>query len=393
VRLLVLLTDLFDSFGGIQTFNRCLVKALDEIARKNGWKITLLVLNDTRRNHNAHRYFDSQTTKYRPFNGRRARFVAATLRESRTASLAIIGHVHFTPLCLAISLLGRSIRILVVVYGTEVWKRLPILQRRGLARADEILSISAYTRDRMTIHNNLDPGRFEILPCCLDPFYGYGTGIKSREELSLPAGRMILSVARLEASEQKGIDHVIKALPKVMQSVPDVFLVVLGDGSDRPRLERLASIEGVRKRVIFAGMVSDENLHAYYRACDVFALPSLLEGFGIVFLEAMYVGKPCIGVRAGAVPEVIEDQQTGIIADPSNTEAIAEAIARLLTDEALAQAMADAGKKRVDQSFSFRVFRERVEAQVLRAGEERTPTDYTSTLRRDLIRDENSAVR
>lgn len=373
MRLLVLLTDLLDSVGGIQTFGRCLVKALDEIARKNGWKITLLVLNDSLRHRDAHRYFDSHTTDYRPFDGNKTQFIGAALRESRTASLAIIGHVHFTPLCLALPFLKPSIRILVVVYGMEVWKRLTLLQRSGLTRAAKILSISNYTAERMMAHNNLDRGRFDILPCSLDPYYGTAAQSKSRTALSLPAGKMILSVARLDPSEQKGIDHVIETLPMVLREVPNAFFVVLGDGPDRPRLEQLANRKGMCRHIIFAGRVQDEVLQAYYEACDVFVLPSLLEGFGIVFLEAMHRGKPCVGVRAGAVPEVIIDHETGLVTEPGDREALAKALVRLLSDESLAKAMAEAGKDRVDRNFSYRIFQERVEAKLRRAIGPRVP--------------------
>ena len=111
---------------------------------------------------------------------------------------------------------------------------------------------------------------------------------------------MILTVARLDARERyKGVDQLIEAMPAVLQTVPAARLRIVGTGSDLPRLKELAARLGVADSVEFAGFVDDEHLRAAYRDCALFALTSSGEGFGIVFLEAMAHGKPCLGARAG----------------------------------------------------------------------------------------------
>jgi glycosyltransferase involved in cell wall biosynthesis len=365
MRVLVLLTDLFDAVGGIQTFSRCLVKALDEIAERRGWTITLLVLNDRLHSQGDQRYFDPKRTGYHPCGRNKASFAISAVRHSVLASFVIIGHVNFVPLAVLVKSLKPHIHLALIVYGLEVWKRLTIMQRLGLQRTDRIWSISLYTRDQMVTLNRLDRMKFSILPCSLDPYYGVDCAIKTKERLTLPHGKMILSVARLEASEKKGIDLVLEALPKVAGEVPGIFFVVVGEGSDRERLEHQARTLGVHQRVIFTGRLPAGLLESYYAACDVFVLPSLLEGFGIVFLEAMYQRKPCVGVRAGAVPEVIEDQVTGLVTDPGDAQALAKALVRLLSNQSLASAMAKAGNDRLHRRFSFRHFSDRVEANLL----------------------------
>lgn len=362
MRVVVLLTDLFDATGGIQTFNRAFVKALDEIAKERGWKVTLLVLNDRGGNNIAHRYFDPDRTQYRPFGRRKSNFVASTLRESLNASIIILGHINFSPLATGLRLLNPRIEIFLAVYGIDVWRRLSVLQRLGVKQVNRILSISASTRDQMASRNGLSGKLFDILPCTLEPYYGNGSVSKSREELQLPKGKMILSVSRLDASERnKGIDKVIEAMPLVLKQVPDAFYAVVGDGKDRRRLEDTASEVGVQDKVIFAGRVTDKLLPAYYQAGDVFVLPSLNEGFGIVFLEAMYYAKPCIGARTGGIPEVIEDGKTGFLVEPGDTQALADNLIRFLKDDNLRHAMGEAGKDRLEGEFSFERFRGRLE--------------------------------
>jgi len=362
MKILVLLTDLFDAVGGIQTFNRALVKALDEIAEERGWKMTVLVLNDRGGNTTANRYFNPERTQYLPFSRKKSSFVASTFRESLNASIIILGHVNFAPLAAGLRLLHPRLEMLLTVYGVDVWRKLSVLQLLGVKQINRILSISASTRNQMISRNGLHGKRFNILPCTLEPFYGSGIASRSREELSLPKGKMILSVSRLDASERhKRIDSVIEAMPEVLKKVPDAFYVVVGDGEDRQRLEEITRDAGVSDKVIFAGRVSDDLLPSYYQTCNAFVLPSLKEGFGIVFLEAMYYAKPCIGARAGGIPEVIEDGKTGFLTEPGDAKTLTDYFIRLLDNKTLRLAMGQAGKERLEREFSFERFRKRLE--------------------------------
>jgi glycosyltransferase involved in cell wall biosynthesis len=133
--------------------------------------------------------------------------------------------------------------------------------------------------------------------------------------MAIPANPVILTVARLDARERyKGVDHLIEAMPAVRIVVPEARLRIIGTGSDLPRLQKMATRLGAADAVDFAGFVNDDGLSAAYRECALFALPSSGEGFGIVFLEAMAHGKPCLGARAGATPEII-DSTSGVLAD------------------------------------------------------------------------------
>jgi glycosyltransferase involved in cell wall biosynthesis len=363
VKVLLGLTDLFDARGGIQTFNRSLVKALDKIAEERGWNVAVLVLNDRGDNNLADRYLNPERTQYRSFKRHKLSFAASMVREALNASIVILGHVNFASLIVGLRLLRPRLKMFLAVYGIDVSKRLSILQRYGVRRVNRILSISASTRSQMVSRNGLDDARFDIVPCTLEPLYGKDEITKSREELSLPLGKMILTVSRLEPSEHyKRIDLVIEAMPSVLKEVPNTFHVIVGDGSDRQRLEEMAENAGVRDKVYFVGHINDEMLPSYYRACDLFVLPSTREGFGIVFLEAMYCAKPCIGARAGGVPEVIQDGKTGLLAEPDETEALTERLIYLLKNDELCQEMGKAGKQRLDREFSFEMFRSRLQS-------------------------------
>ena len=168
---------------------------------------------------------------------------------------------------------------------------------------------------------------------------------------------VVLTVGRLE--EHKGIDAVIEAMPVVRRSVPRARYVVVGDGPDRARLESLVGRLGLGECVRFAGYVSEEEKYAWYDRCDVFVLASRplsdgsVEGFGIVFLEANAFGKPVIAGRSGGTADAVLDGRTGLLVDPADVGALSEALARLLTDPALARKLGASGRERVVSDMSW----------------------------------------
>jgi glycosyltransferase involved in cell wall biosynthesis len=365
MKVVALLTDLFDGIGGIQTFNRSLTKTLGEIAEERDWTVKTLVLNDTGDSTMANLYLNPARNSYTAFHRGKSAFAAATFREAATASALIFGHVNFAPLALGLRVTRPSLRTMLAIYGIDIWGKVSLLQRFGARSIDKVLSISASTRDQAVAANGLDPEKISIIPCTLDPFYGNGHSIKSRSQLSLPKGPMILTVSRLHDTERyKNIDVLISSMKSIVRELPDAFCVVVGEGPYKTTLQDLARTLDLEDNIIFAGRVPDELLPSYYHSSDIFVLPSLKEGFGIVFLEAMYYEKPCVGVRAGGIPEVIEDGKTGYLALPSDAQALADAITRLISDNELRARMGRAAKERLDHEFSSAAFKRRLESAI-----------------------------
>jgi glycosyltransferase involved in cell wall biosynthesis len=149
----------------------------------------------------------------------------------------------------------------------------------------------------------------------------------------------VLTVARLY--RRKRIDVLLRAAALLVEELPGLELRIVGDGPEVVRL-RAMSPPGV----VWLGTVSQADLAAEYRGCDLFCLPSVQEGFGIVLLEAMAAGKPIVGVRAAAAPEVAPH---ALLVQPDDPEALAHGIHRLCTDSALAAGIGEKGKELVVQ--------------------------------------------
>jgi glycosyltransferase involved in cell wall biosynthesis len=117
----------------------------------------------------------------------------------------------------------------------------------------------------------------------------------------------------------------------------------------------------VTEQVRFTGRISDAELQSYFAACDLFALPSTGEGFGIVYLEAMYHAKACVAARAGGAPEVVEDGVTGLLVEPEGLSQLSSVLISLLQDDGRRTAMGQAGRIRLEREFSGESFRRRLE--------------------------------
>lgn len=242
---------------------------------------------------------------------------------------------------------------LICLLGIEVWRPLEPARRRALFGAAARLAISHYTLARA---RETHPGlSAEILPLALEERAPTGTadrGLLDRagDGFALIAGRMA------ESEKYKGHDALLEALPRV----PEARLVVAGGGDDRPRLEAKAAALGLADRVLFTGFVSEATLVALYDRAALLAMPSRGEGFGLVYLEAMRAGRPCLAARGGAADEVIVDGETGRLVDPEDREALAAALQGLLGSPETARRMGAAGKIRWQREFGYPRFRDRL---------------------------------
>src|SRR5579864_3986942 len=373
-KVVALVTSAFGGIGGIETFNRALIGALDQLAARHNWSVEVFSLLDRGDLAAAKQYVRSQNVKVRGFAGSRVQFVFSAIRAGWDADITIVGHVNLAPLTL---IMNGSFKC-SIAHGIEVWKTLPWLKRLGVSRVNRILSVSAYTQRQMMLHNSLAEDRFCIFPNTLDPSAASQCCKLERTALGLPTGPMLLSVTRLASTESyKNIRSVIESLPVVLTHVPDSFYVIVGDGALRKTYEALARGMGLGDKVFLPGAISDELLPSYYESCDLFVLPSTKEGFGVVFLEAMYYGKACIGARAGGTPEVIRDGATGMLVNPSELATqLPEVILRLLKDPALRKTLGTNGRTHLGENFSFSSFRDRLE-EVLCSPEHRiTMSDH-----------------
>jgi phosphatidyl-myo-inositol dimannoside synthase len=319
---LLLAPELFTTDSGIPRILRLYLKALCDLTPEKG-RVRFVTLNDN----------DIDTADLRPYtnealdrwascNRSKADFIGSTLSLSTGTHLLLCGHVAQLPVALIARLLNPRLRYVLIAHGIEVWRPFTFWERMAMRRAWRIVCVSEYTRGQIMDSMRLDPSRVMVIPNALDPTL-VADGVDS---VSITTSQpVILTVSRLSASDRyKGIDHLIEAMPAILQSAPATKLRIVGRGDDRPRLQQQARDLKVDDSVEFGGYVDDQQLRHEFARCTVFALPSEKEGFGLVYLEAMAHGKPCIAANSGGAPEVLSPE-SGIVVPYGDVPAISQA--------------------------------------------------------------------
>ncbi len=202
------------------------------------------------------------------------------------------------------------------------------LEGMNARRADRVLTTSRYCRDRIARHYRVPAANIAIVP------EGIDVGEWRAALVAAPPRRdlrpTILCVAR--QYPRKHVADLIAAFALLCAHVPDARLRIVGDGPEHAALVALAQALGVAEQVVFLGGIPDPAVRHEYSHCDLFCLPSVQEGFGIVLLEAMVAGVPVVSTTAAAIPEVVQHGVTGILVPPSEPHSLAGALLLLLTD-------------------------------------------------------------
>lgn len=356
MRILLLSPEMFRADGGIARIMRLYLKALGEICGPEGHVYSLVLNDQPEPSPRLSRYSNQQLRLHLACAGRRLKFLTQAVRLARTADVLLCGHLHHLVIAQLAQVFNPRLRYFLVAHGIEVWRPFTWLEHRALRGAHRILCVSDYTRRQiMRFHPALPAERLVVVPNTLDPFFTENAGTPFPRPLF--AGPRILTVCRLTVADNyKGVDTLIEALPLVRRSYPLACLRIVGDGDDLPRLRDLAANLGVARAVEFTGPLGDEVLRAEYETCDLFALPSRREGFGLVFLEAMTHGKPCIGARAGGTPEVVNDA-VGQLVDYGDLAGLAAAVTDLMRHPRDSEVV-----RRHAAAFDFPAFQQRLAA-------------------------------
>jgi len=327
--------NMFEFKGGIQVYSAFLLEAIQSILSTSQldifFKHDQCVTSDFSVKENMRLHFSGS---YNP-RLRTAAFAANLAINGLTQrpNLILSTHPNFTLVSYWLKKIA-GIPYWTVAHGVDAWDiQRPALQQ-ALQQADRILAVSHYTRDRLIQEQDLDPAKVLVLPNTFDadrfqiapkPQY-----LLDRHQLNAHQP-IILTVARLDSSERyKGYDQILQALPAIRQSIPNVHYLLVGKGSDRSRIENLIYQLQLQDCVTLTGFIPDSELCDYYNLCDVFAMPSKGEGFGIVYLEALACGKPTLGGNQDGAIDALCHGELGILVDPDQINNMAHTLIQVL---------------------------------------------------------------
>jgi phosphatidylinositol alpha-1,6-mannosyltransferase len=343
----LLVPELFAHEGGIQIYSRTLIRALRQV--RHHTPLRVFIRNDHPRHIPANGW---DGVEWHPASGSSLRLAASLFRAARRSrpQLLLSTHAHYAPLqWLHHRLSGAP--SWCSAHGIEVWSLKAGPHRWALARLQQLLPVSRFTAEALrrqlvgrcpplaVLPNSFDARRFHPGPASPHLLKRYGLH---------PGQPVIFSLTRLSRGDRaKHLDRLISAMADVRRSIPDVVLLIGGEGADRPRLQVQVESLGLQGCVLLPGRIAAVELPDHYRLARVFALPSEKEGFGIVFLEALGSGCAVLAGNRDGSRDPLADGRFGLLVDPD--EPLAVSLQRLLNadgeplwfqSEALAQAVA-----------------------------------------------------
>jgi len=208
---------------------------------------------------------------------------------------------------------------------------------------NEVAGLFNVPRDKIwMIPNGVDPETYR--PSAIDQ--------PLRDKYANPSEKIVLYVGRLVP--EKGVNVLIGAIPRILAAHQNTKFIIVGEGYSREMLSSLSKSLGVDRKVFFTGYVSDDEVKGLLGLADLLVVPSIYEPFGIVCLEAMASGTPVVASDTGGLSEIVEDGVTGLKVPPNNSDAIAHAVNRLLSDGALRGSMSKVARGRAMGRFSWK---------------------------------------
>ncbi len=365
--LIILADDFPPQVGGIQRYSYELAAAL---ARQGEQLLVIATDHPQAAEFDA----DSEFLIRRVGRGNKSRVAMAmaaaaveSVREQQPSSaVEVVVATKWSPEGAAARLIRRQVGLpyLVMGHGREMTQTGANLLKWAVQSlvvhgATGGLANSRYTASQLQ-RRGLKPKRIHLLYGGVHPerFAVNDQAIRElRNNLGLGAEKVLLTVSRLV--ERKGHHNVIRALPQIADAVGPVRYLIAGTGLQEQSLRRLADECQVSELVQWLGYVPEQQLPALYGLADIFIMPSRdlpgqpIEGVGLVYLEANLVGTPVIGGRTGGTADAIEEGVSGLLVDPENSDEIAAAATRLLTDTSLARRLGEEGRQRVVENFTW----------------------------------------
>ncbi|MEM7749666.1 MAG: glycosyltransferase family 4 protein [Pseudomonadota bacterium] len=320
----------YGSDGGIAQYNRDLISAM--AASSLIEEIVVLARKADRKDF---RQMPPMVVQLSPPGTQAAFAIEAVRAASQRPGYDIVfcGHIHLLVLATLAAAVARA-KLWLQAHGLEAWKRPSSFARHAASRCDLVTAVSRFTRMEMIRHWwEAAPTKIRVLPNTVSEKFTPGPrSTELIERYDLRDRCVILTVSRLTSADNyKGHDRIITVLPRIMECVPNVTYLVVGDGDGREHLQKLAAQAGLQQHVIFAGHVDDHELIDHYRTSDVFVMPSTREGFGIVFLQAAACGLPTVGGCIDGSWDGLREGRIGAAVDPGDDSQIVRAVVAALT--------------------------------------------------------------
>ena len=317
-------------------------KALFEIAGEKKEALEVISIYDATADAHGSAYFPASI--FRGFATSKAGCSLYAVRKGLRTNTVILSHVNLLSIGWAIKKLSASTKLVLLAHGIEVWKPFSNFKRKMLQSCDQVVAVSEYTRQQLINIQGMPADRCTVINNCLDPFLEVPASEDSADALRKqyglkPTDMVLFCLTRLAATERhKRYETIIRSLPSIQQHFTQrIVFVLAGKCTDDEAvfIQQTATAAGVSAQVIMTGFVEDTTLPAHFKMADVYVMPSSKEGFGLVFIEAMYYGLPVVAGNKDGSVDALANGELGVLVDPDDAPAIQQAVINVLINKAI----------------------------------------------------------
>ncbi len=363
-KILFLTLRTFSATGGIEKVCRVFSRALGSL-RAKGLQAMLYSMYDQT---GEERTEYTEGVAFRGFSQRKLLFVCSALRQGLRSDCIVLSHINLLSVGWLIKLLAPRKKLLLFTHGIEVWRDLSPFRSRMLQRCDQLIAVSRYTRDQLISRHGVAEDKITVLNNCIDPFLPQPGKREKSAALMQRYGFseqdfILMTLSRLSSSElYKGYDHVLLAVSELEKKYPGIKYLIVGksDAEEQRRLEAIVREFRISDRVVFTGYVPDEELAAHFSLADLYIMPSKKEGFGIVFIEAMYYGLPVIAGNLDGSTDALCQGRLGLLVNPDDLDEIIAAVEKVMA----CPERYEPNRQLLMDQFSFDSYRRQVEALI-----------------------------
>ncbi len=302
-------------------------------------EVNIMSMHDHAHEADGNQYFPSEI--FTGFGAAKTLFVMNAVKEGKRADVVMISHINLLVAGWLIKKINPSVKIMLMAHGIEIWGELTKHKNKMLSTCDKILSVSNFTLEIIANKHGIPTSKLAVLNNCLDPFLNNqineiaNRNIRNKYGFSIE-DIVLLTLTRISAKDRyKGYDGVIKALVNLVAQNKNIKYLLAGGCSNDEKLfiEQLIKENFLENNVVLAGYIPEEELAAHFAMADVYIMPSTKEGFGIVFIEAMYYGVPVIAGNKDGSTDALLNGKLGLLIEPNNASEIELAVKKIIDNK------------------------------------------------------------
>lgn len=314
-------------------------KALYSLSIQEKSTIRVLSMYDCQEDANDNPYFPSDI--FKAFAQKRIQFIWQAVWMGRKKNQIVLSHINLLLVGWLIKIINPSANIILIAHGIEVWGKLSWFQKLILQSVDLFIPVSQYTAEKLQHVHAVPSEACKVVNNCLDPFLSTRSEVTTAENLKSQYGfsdehQVLLTLTRISSKERyKGYDRVMEAMVNLKIKYPQLKYILAGkyDANEKQHIDLLVKKYQLHNEVILPGFISDEALVAHFELADIYVMPSMKEGFGIVFIEAMYYGLPVIAGNMDGSVDALLQGALGTLVNPQDTNEIERAIESVLANK------------------------------------------------------------